>query len=389
MIRFYYHPTPNPAKVALFLEETGLPYEIVPVDTAKVSSMRPSFARSTRTARCRPSSTLTGRAARKLGSSNSTAILLYLGEKTGKLMGSPADRGEWLSWLFFIATGFGPFSGQAVHFQRAAPEKLPYAINRYRREAERHYTVLDQHLAGREFIVGNEYTITDISSGAGSTALFRARPAATTRSPPIPISAAGSGRSTRGPRLPGHGLSAALTPSRKRSTTRRGAVPVQLPAGGRLRQASRPRRALKRRHHHGGSPAMSDPVPAIAEASATGAVAELFADIRLVLGVEVVNLIWRHLATIPDALPWAWGMLRPLYADGTIAAEAQAFHGRLALPRIPPFRPAFFPRSSWMMATFVRSATSSPPMIAPTRWRSSHCRRCFAAWRDSLRQPSR
>jgi hypothetical protein len=84
---------------------------------------------------------------------------------------------------------------------------------------------------------------------------------------------------------------------------------------------------------------MSDPVPAIAEASATGAVAELFSDIRLVLGVEVVNLIWRHLATIPDALPRAWGMLRPLYADGTIAAEAQAFHGRLALPRIPPFPP--------------------------------------------------
>ncbi|HWO87108.1 MAG TPA: hypothetical protein VNN75_11555 [Stellaceae bacterium] len=84
---------------------------------------------------------------------------------------------------------------------------------------------------------------------------------------------------------------------------------------------------------------MSDPVPAIAEASATGAVAELFADIRQVLGVEVVNLIWRHLATIPDALPWAWGMLRPLYADGTIAAEAQALHGGLALPRLPPFPP--------------------------------------------------
>ncbi|HEY1797937.1 MAG TPA: hypothetical protein VGG57_17625 [Stellaceae bacterium] len=81
---------------------------------------------------------------------------------------------------------------------------------------------------------------------------------------------------------------------------------------------------------------MSDPVSAIAEASATGAVAEIFADIRRVLGVEVVNLIWRHLATIPDALPWAWGMLRPLYADGTIAREAQALHGRLALPRLPP-----------------------------------------------------
>jgi hypothetical protein len=80
---------------------------------------------------------------------------------------------------------------------------------------------------------------------------------------------------------------------------------------------------------------MSDPVPAIAEASATGVVAEIFADIRRVLGVEVVNLIWRHLATIPNALPWAWGMLRPLYADGTIAEEAQLLHGGLSLPRLP------------------------------------------------------
>jgi len=84
---------------------------------------------------------------------------------------------------------------------------------------------------------------------------------------------------------------------------------------------------------------MSDPVPAIAEASATGAVAEIFADIRRVLGVEVVNLIWRHLATIPNALPWAWGMLRPLYARGTIAAEAHVLHDRLSLPRLPPFPP--------------------------------------------------
>jgi hypothetical protein len=84
---------------------------------------------------------------------------------------------------------------------------------------------------------------------------------------------------------------------------------------------------------------MSDPVPAIAEASATGAVAEIFADIRRVLGVEVVNLIWRHLATIPNALPWAWGMLRPLYAGGTIAAEAHVLHDRLSLPRLPPFPP--------------------------------------------------
>jgi hypothetical protein len=82
---------------------------------------------------------------------------------------------------------------------------------------------------------------------------------------------------------------------------------------------------------------MSDPLPAVTEAAATGETAEIFADIRRVLGVEVVNLIWRHLATIPQALPWVWRMLRPLYLDGTIATEAMALHGDLELPKLPPF----------------------------------------------------
>ena len=84
---------------------------------------------------------------------------------------------------------------------------------------------------------------------------------------------------------------------------------------------------------------MSDPVPAISEAAATGEIAAVFADIRLVLGVDVVNLIWRHLATLPGALPWAWGTLRPLYVDGTITAEAEALHDDLDLPRLPAFPP--------------------------------------------------
>jgi hypothetical protein len=84
---------------------------------------------------------------------------------------------------------------------------------------------------------------------------------------------------------------------------------------------------------------MSDPVPAVSEAAATGLTGEIFADIRRVLGVEVVNLIWRHLATLPGALPWAWEMLRPLYADGTLAAEAQLLHSQLALPQLPAFPP--------------------------------------------------
>jgi hypothetical protein len=84
---------------------------------------------------------------------------------------------------------------------------------------------------------------------------------------------------------------------------------------------------------------MSDPVPAMPEAAASGEIAEIFADIRGVLGVAVVNLIWRHLATIPRALPWAWGTLRPLCVDGTITADTAALHGDLDLPWLPPFPP--------------------------------------------------
>ena len=159
MIRFYYHPTPNPAKIALFLEEVKLPYEIVPVDTAKGEQHTPAFRAINPNGKVPVIVDSAGPGGVEARVFNSTAILLYLGEKTGELMGSPADRGELLSWLLFMASGLGPFSGQAVHFQRAAPEKLPYAVNRYRREAERHYAVLDKHLEGREFIVGGGYTI--------------------------------------------------------------------------------------------------------------------------------------------------------------------------------------------------------------------------------------
>lgn len=164
MIRFYYHPTPNPAKIALFLEETGLPYEAVPVDTSKGEQHTAEFRAINPNGKVPAIVDTDGPGHAEVRVFDSTAILLYLSEKTGQLMGSPADRGELLSWLLYIATGLGPFSGQAVHFQRAAPEKLPYAINRYRREAERHYAVLDKHLEGRNFIVGSDYTIADISA---------------------------------------------------------------------------------------------------------------------------------------------------------------------------------------------------------------------------------
>ena len=164
MIRFYFHPTPNPAKVALMLEEIGLPYEVVPVDTSKGEQHAPAFRAINPNGKVPAIVDTEGPAGKEARVFDSGAILLYLGEKTGRLIGAPADRPELLSWLFFIASGLGPFSGQAVHFQHAAPEKLPYAVNRYRREVERHYEVLDAHLKGREFIVGKEFTIADISA---------------------------------------------------------------------------------------------------------------------------------------------------------------------------------------------------------------------------------
>jgi GST-like protein len=164
MIRFYFHPTPNPAKVSLFLEEAGLAYETVPVDTSKGEHHLSAFRAINPNGKVPAIVDTEGPGGDEARVFDSSAILLYLGDKTGKFLGTPADRPELLSWMFFIATGIGPFSGQAVHFQHAAPEKLTYAINRYRREVERHYRVLDDHLAGREFIVGNEFTIADMSA---------------------------------------------------------------------------------------------------------------------------------------------------------------------------------------------------------------------------------
>ena len=164
MIRFYFHPTPNPAKVALLLEELGLPYETVPVDTGRGEQHKPAFRAINPNGKVPAIVDTDGPGATEARVFDSSAILLYLADKTGRFLGTPADRPELLSWLFFIASGLGPFSGQAVHFQHAAPEKLPYAVNRYRREAERHYRVLDDHLAGREHVVGHDYTIADMSA---------------------------------------------------------------------------------------------------------------------------------------------------------------------------------------------------------------------------------
>jgi GSH-dependent disulfide-bond oxidoreductase len=163
MIRFYYHPTPNPLKISLFLEETGLPYEVVPVDTSKGEQHSPGFRKINPNGKVPAIVDTDGPGGKEARVFDSSAILLYLADKTGKFGGSPDDRPELLSWLFFIASGLGPFSGQAVHFQLAAPAGLDYAVNRYRREAERHYQVVEDHLAGRDFVVRDDYTIADMS----------------------------------------------------------------------------------------------------------------------------------------------------------------------------------------------------------------------------------
>ncbi|WP_119157397.1 glutathione S-transferase family protein [Caldimonas tepidiphila] len=159
MIKLYYHPSPNPAKVALFLEEAGLPYEVVPVDTRKGEQHAPEFRAINPNAKT--PALVDGDAV----VFDSNAILLYLAEKTGQFLpeDTPAARGAMHSWLMFVATGIGPYSGQAVHFRHFAPEPKDYAVNRYDFEAWRHWTILDERLAGRRYMLGDTYTLVDMA----------------------------------------------------------------------------------------------------------------------------------------------------------------------------------------------------------------------------------
>ncbi len=159
MIKFYYHPSPNPAKVALFLEEAGLPYELVPVDTKKGEQHSDAFKAINPNAKT--PALVDGDAV----VFDSNAILLYLAEKTGKFLpaNTAAARAQMLSWLMFIATGIGPYSGQAVHFRHAAPEPKAYPLNRYDFEAWRHWNILDAHLAKNHYMLGDSYTLVDMA----------------------------------------------------------------------------------------------------------------------------------------------------------------------------------------------------------------------------------
>ena len=150
MIKFYYSGAPNPMKVALMLEETGLPYEAVPVDTRKGDQHKPEFLA------INPNAKVPAIVDGDATVFDSNAILLYLAEKTGKFLPGKSDkaRGELLSWLMFVASGVGPFSGQSVHFRNYAPEKNEYAINRYMYEAQRHYGILDARLGQAQIHAG-------------------------------------------------------------------------------------------------------------------------------------------------------------------------------------------------------------------------------------------
>jgi GSH-dependent disulfide-bond oxidoreductase len=158
MIEFYYNLSPNPMKVSLFLEEAGLPYEPKPVDTRKGDQFSPEYLAINPNGKV-PAIVDDGQVV-----FDSNAILLYLAEKTGKFLPAADQRGELLSWLMFVATGVGPFSGQAVHFKHFAPERVPYAANRYMYEVQRHYGILEARLQGQSQIVGGTYTIVDMAA---------------------------------------------------------------------------------------------------------------------------------------------------------------------------------------------------------------------------------
>ncbi|XGV96170.1 MAG: glutathione binding-like protein [Leptolyngbya sp. BL-A-14] len=165
MIDLYYWTTPNGHKITIFLEEVGLPYTVIPINIGAGDQFKPEFlkiAPNNRIPAIVDHEPATG--GEPISLFESGAILLYLAEKTGKLI--PADlhgRAEVLQWLFWQMGGLGPMAGQNHHFSQYAPEKIPYAINRYVNETGRLYAVMDKRLSDREFLAG-EYSIADIAS---------------------------------------------------------------------------------------------------------------------------------------------------------------------------------------------------------------------------------
>jgi GSH-dependent disulfide-bond oxidoreductase len=165
MIHLHYWTTPNGHKITMFLEETGLPYRIVPVNLVKDDQFKPEFLRiapNNKMPAIVDDDPIGG--GEPISIFESGAILLYLAEKTGKLM--PTDiraRVDVNQWLFWQVAGLGPMAGQLIFFLRSS-EKIPFAVDRYRNETSRLYKVLDKRLEGREWLAGDAYSIADIAA---------------------------------------------------------------------------------------------------------------------------------------------------------------------------------------------------------------------------------
>lgn len=190
MIELYYWPTPNGHKITLFLEEAGLDYRIHPVDISAGDQFKPDFLAFSPNNRM-PAiiDTAPADGGEAVTVFESGAILLYLAEKTGLFL--PTDlrgRKTVTEWLFWQMGGLGPMAGQNHHFGIYAPEKIPYAINRYVNETNRLYGVLDRRLADSTFVAGEQYSIADMACYPGSC---RGRTSSRT-STTSPMCAAGS-----------------------------------------------------------------------------------------------------------------------------------------------------------------------------------------------------
>ncbi|HEY7761217.1 MAG TPA: glutathione S-transferase N-terminal domain-containing protein [Burkholderiales bacterium] len=164
MIDLYTWSTPNGRKVSIMLEETGLPYQVHPIDIGKGEQFRPEFLAISPNNRIPAIVDRHGPDGQPFQLFESGAILLYLAWKTGLLLPrTPAAQFQTIQWLMFQMGGVGPMFGQAHHFLRAAPEPVPYAIERYTRETRRLYKVLDGHLAERDYLAP-EYSVADIAT---------------------------------------------------------------------------------------------------------------------------------------------------------------------------------------------------------------------------------
>jgi GSH-dependent disulfide-bond oxidoreductase len=164
VIDLYYWPTPNGHKLTIFLEETGLEYRIVPINIRTGDQFKPEFLKISPNNRMPAIVDSDGPGGKPFSLFESGAILLYLGEKTGRLLPSEIRaRYKVVEWLMFQMANVGPMFGQRGHFMRAAPEKIPYAIDRYTNESRRLLNVIDRRLGESAFLAG-DYSIADIAT---------------------------------------------------------------------------------------------------------------------------------------------------------------------------------------------------------------------------------